>query len=161
VYVLPGEMPQGAALPDSSAVVEAFAPVRVEVHPLSRLEGVGAARRAVVHVQVLDVYGHDTKWPGLVRVEVVNGAGEGAAGVEGSGVAESGSGEAGEVAVHSVDLTSGESNARAFDSISRCYVVRVPAPGTDAVTVRVRWLLLDASGRMQAMEATGSLMPVK
>lgn len=150
VDVSPGEVPEGATLPDAAAVIEAFAPVRVEVHPLSRFEGAGAARRAVVHVQVLDGYGHDVKWPGLVRVEVVAGGG-----------GESG----GAGAVHSVDLTSGESNARAFDSISRCYVVRVPAPvgaqGSSGVTVRVRWLLLDTSGGAQMMEASGLIQSVK
>ncbi len=145
VDVTPGELPEGVALPDATAVVAGYEPARVSVHPLSRLEGSGAARRAVVHVQVLDMYGHDVKWPGAVRVEV-------------EPTEQSGRGEG---AVHFVDLTQGESNARAFDSISRCYVVRVPVSGSGGVTVKVRWLLLDSSGRAQVMEATGLLQANK
>ncbi|HZW06712.1 MAG TPA: hypothetical protein VFF65_06285, partial [Phycisphaerales bacterium] len=70
VEIAEGQVPQGVILPAATAVVADFAPARIEVHPLSRLEGVGDERRAVVQVQVLDAFGHDVKWPGAVSVEV-------------------------------------------------------------------------------------------
>lgn len=143
VDVSPGEVPEGVTLPGASTVVAEFEPAGVSVHPLSRVEGSGAARRAVVHVQVVDVYGHDVKWPGVVRVEVEPND------------------QPGGGAVHFVDLTRGELNARAFDSISRCYVVRVPAAGSGSVKVKVRWLLLNSGGQTQVMEGAGVIAAQK
>lgn len=138
----PGDIPEGVTLPGAAAVIAAFEPVGAEVYPLSRLEGSGAGRRAVVHIRLIDAYGHDGKWPGVVRLEI---------GTDGAGTKTT----------HFVDLTEGESNARAFDSISRCYAIRVPAPGDGVASVNVRWLLLNAEGRPQAMEASGVLSPSK
>ncbi|HYD01284.1 MAG TPA: hypothetical protein VEB22_08665, partial [Phycisphaerales bacterium] len=143
VEVSPGAVPEGVTLPDAAAVVAEFGPARVAVHPLSRLEGSGESRRAVVHVQVLDAYGHDVKWPGVVSVEVAPTESFAASRVQW------------------VDLTGGEENARVFDTISRCYTLRVPAPGTEPVYVRVRWLLADGEGRPGAFDAQSVLTPAK
>jgi hypothetical protein len=142
VDVSEGAVPEGVTLPGASAVVVGFGPARVVVHPLSRLEGAGEARRAVVHIEVIDAYDHDIKWPGAVSVEV---------GPTGSPASHT----------HWVDLTGGEANARVFDTVSRCYTVRVPAPGDGGVTVKVRWLLADGQGRAGELNAQTDLLPAK
>lgn len=143
VDVREGGVPQGVALPGPSAVVAGFSPAQISVHPLSRLEGVGDARRAVVHIQVVDTYGQDIKWPGAVGVETAP------------------SDSFTDARSHWVDLTAGESNARVFDSISRCYAVRVPAPGTGRVYVKVRWMMSEADGKAVELQAQGVLQEPK
>ncbi|MFT3686818.1 MAG: hypothetical protein QM783_18165 [Phycisphaerales bacterium] len=152
----PGDLPEGETLPSPAEVVGGFAPTHVEVYPLSRLEGAGDNRRAVLHLRLQDAFSHDVKWPGLVRVALAPQR-EGGAGTD---VTEAGGKDG---AVFHIDLTRPEANAAAFDTISRCYVVRVPAGGSGegAMAVRVRWLLVDASGQMQAMDASGILQPAK
>lgn len=172
VDALPGDVVEGEVLPTPSEVVNRFAPVRLEVYPLSRLEGAGPARRAVVHLRLQDAFSHDVKWPGVVRIEVVRvdgttPGGESATGAPSGVSGVGGTGGGGEVVgavpagpgVYHVDLTAGEVNARAFDTISRCYALRVPAPGEGPVTIKARWLLRDGEGRPQAMNAQAVLVP--
>lgn len=143
VEVLEGGVPPGVALPGPAAVVAGYSPAQVAVHPLSRLEGSGDGRRAVVHIQVIDTYGQDIKWPGAAGIETAT--------------SDSFDG----ARSNWVDLTSGEANARVFDSISRCYAVRVPAPGTGRLYVRVRWVTADAEGRAVELAAQGVLQETK
>lgn len=143
VDVAPGEIPNDLRLPDPDAVVRVYQPASITVYPLSRLEGAGDARRAVVHVQLLDAFGHDIKWPGVVQLTLTA--------VDGNG----------ELGTHWVNLTGGESNAKAYDSISRCYIVRVPAPGKGPVRVRARWVMDDENGRPVGLDGTSVLGGVK
>lgn len=120
-------------------MVIAYSPARIAVHPLSRFEGAGGERRAVIDVELVDAYGHGVKWPGVLRIEVSP--------VDSNAAPT----------VRWIDLTDGEANARVFDSISGCYAVRVPAPGSTGVRVKVRWLQGDGEGGVVAIEAEGVL----
>jgi len=131
-----GDIPADMSFPSAPAVVQGFEPARVRIHPLSRFEGAGDTRRVVVDVELLDAFGSGVKWPGLLRVESAPGDSfEGATS-------------------RWLDLTSPEANAGAFDGISRCYPVRLPAPGTGPVSVRVRWMQANAEGSIVTMEAS-------
>lgn len=135
-----GEVPEGIALPGAEGTVAAFAPAELRVHPLSRLDGTGTARRAILHLELVDAFGHDVKWPGVTRVEFTGSRGAGSL-----------------FPPAWVDLTSGEMNAASFDSISRCYVLKLPAPDGSEVPVNARWLLGLAEGRRVWLEARGVL----
>ncbi|MBY0395984.1 MAG: hypothetical protein K2X91_05855 [Thermoleophilia bacterium] len=160
----PGELPPGSALPSAQEVVAEYAPVRMEVYALSRLEGTGATRRAVVHLRLLDAYSHDVKWPGVARVEVRSPAGEPlAAPPQSVTPADRDAPTPLQAApgVYHIDLTGGDANARTFDTISRCYVLRILAPGEGPVLVKARWLVRGKSDQPEAMEAEGTLQPGK
>jgi hypothetical protein len=137
VEVSAGEVPENVRIPGAQALVDAYSPVRIAVHPLSRFEGSAGERRAVIDVELIDAYGHNLKWPGVLRIELSP--------VDSSAAA----------VVGWIDLTDGEANARVFDTISGCYAVRVPAPGSGGVRVRVRWLQGSGNGGVVAMNAEG------
>lgn len=139
VEVSEGEVPEDVRLPGERALVDAYSPVRIAVHPLSRFEGTGGERRAVIDVELIDAYGHGVKWPGVLRIEVSP--------VDSSAAA----------VVRWIDLTDGEVNARVFDTISGCYAVRVPAPGSGGMGVKLKWLQGNGDGGVVAISADGVL----
>lgn len=157
-----GEAPVKAL--DAAAMLEAVAPRRLSVHALTRLErgaGEAGAWALVAHIELLDAAGHACKWPGVLRVTLEAP----------SMVAEDeglrGKGEAGPDRKWVMDLTSVESNARAFDWVTRTYRARLgPLPawaerfaaGQLRVTdlrVRAELLTWDASGAERVLEGEG------
>jgi hypothetical protein len=102
----PGQMPEQVArsLAAEPADAGAFAPVRVRVHPLSRVERTPAgADRASLHVELLDASGLSLRWPMVLGVSMRDGAGRTSAAW--------------------ADLRTEGASARAFDPVTRTFVL--------------------------------------
>lgn len=88
---------------------DALKPEKLRVHPLTRLETDDHGQRVlVVHLELVDRYGHAGKWLARVRLEFA---------AEGNTSLAKATAEA--------DLSTAEANAKAFDWITRTYVVRI------------------------------------
>lgn len=140
VVPMPGDIPVGMAPTAATAVVEGFRPVKARVHPLSRIEqDLGGERRLVLQLELTDAAGHSVKWPGIARVEL-----------DGATVADQ--------RVWWSDLRDAGINSKAFDGITRTYILRI-APlttGTEPVRAAVTWTQADASGAPESL-ATPSI----
>lgn len=120
-----------------------FAPTDLIVHPLTRFEtGADGRRELVLHLEMLDAWGHGTKGLGTLLVELRERAG-------GRQL----------LRWNSDALLEPDSNARYYDRVTRTYRVRLVAERVtpierDLLSVRVRLAL--PSG--QELEASGDLV---
>lgn len=126
----------GAGETPVRSVAEAYGammPATLRIHPLSRLEqDSSGAWRIACHLELLDAAGHGVKWLGSVRVELLRPNGE-------TGTRQ---------AVYEQDLSAPAANARAFDWVTRTYVVLLAdlpawstdtAPGDTAAALRAEF----------------------
>lgn len=141
--------------PDTRRIIEALTPVRMRVHPLTRLEPDEAGRlRLMCHLELADRWGHSGKWLGLARVELYRPTREDDRASETQDL------------VWTVNLAEPEANAASYDWITRTYVL--PLGGlpewVDAVyrtggagswvTVRAYFTTVDAGGRPKILQAS-------
>lgn len=148
---------EGESLPSVSAAATMLAPVRLRIHPLSRLERDELGRaQLVLQMELLDAAGHSGKWLGRATVAIERLAGPSA-------------GEATTDAARRFNLTTPQNSNARFDWITRTYVLRIaPLPtwydtlvdGSERdATARVRctFTLLDAQGTARTLEDTAVL----
>lgn len=146
-YSLPREAPR--------SIVEAYAfmaPASVRIHPLTRLETDDQGRwRLACHLELLDRADHGIKWLGSVRIELLR--------------PESASSATREL-IYDHDLSSPEANARAYDWITRTYVILLAEPpqwaldadrGDAALSLRVIFSFLAPDGSTTSLESTFTL----
>ncbi|MEM8834259.1 MAG: hypothetical protein AAGD00_00430 [Planctomycetota bacterium] len=133
----------GATPVTRGAPAGVFMPAELVVHPLTRFEtGADGRRELVLHLEMLDAWGHGTKGLGALLVELRERAG-------GRQL----------LRWNSDALVEPDSNARYYDRVTRTYRVRLVAERVtpierDLLSVRVRLALV--SGR--ELEASGDLV---
>ena len=169
VVPTPGDLPpeMREAVGGASAagkVVEAFRPTKARVHPLSRVvkEPETGEESLLVQLELTDAWGHTCKWPGVARVQLSGAVAEEKEGspkpkvqmnsaepATESAPAAGESGATGGGQVWWVDLRDPEANARAFDTITQTYLLRVPLKSAAAgsIGVRVEWVEADGAGQ--------------
>jgi hypothetical protein len=135
--------PEQTSLPPGPArVVEQLAPVKVRVHPLSRVEREpGKATKVICHLELTDQFGVTCKWLGRARVELYRPVGED------GGVGSIGSEK--QDLIWEQDLNDAKVNNASYDWVSRTYVLSlgdVPAwvDKIDQGKGRDPWLTLKA-----------------
>lgn len=113
-----------------------FAPARVRLHPLTRLESAPRTENRAIeaHVELNDRWGHNTKGLGVFVFELYRDA------LEGNG-ANPGQEQ---INLWNLDLTDPEENAQAFDRVTRTYRatltgVAEAASRTAGLTLRVTY----------------------
>jgi hypothetical protein len=110
-------------LPAGAASLAVLAPVRIRLHPLTRLERDPAGRlRLVCYLELADRWGHSCKWLGHARIELYRpsdaGADAGGSGGGGGGVTAGGERQEN---VWNVDLADPEKNALTYDWVTHTY----------------------------------------
>jgi hypothetical protein len=132
-----------ANLPEAAAVVAGYAPTRLVVHRLSRLErGEGGVVRVLVHVELIDQAGHGCRWPGWMELTLETGL-------------------PGGDKVIAQDLRDAEVNGRVFDAVTRTYVLirELEAGQATPIRARVRFVFAGADGRRLQLEGQGPIQP--
>lgn len=158
---------------DAAFALAALEPVSLRVHPLTRLErGPDGQPRIAVHLALLDSAGQETKWLGRVIVMLrvglsnatqVSGQAEVAAVIDNP--SEQPSGTSDEALRYVRDLVDAEANARAFDWVSRCYIIHcgglpewaVAAAKAGRLNVDAAFATLNVDGTRSRLQATGKL----
>ncbi len=149
---------------DTVSLLQLVEPVRLRIHPLSRLERDDKNRlRLTCHLELADRAGHSGKWLGKVRVELYRPADPSGESVD--PVAMSG-GER-QSKYWEVDLTDPDQNALVYDDlVTRTYILPlVDLPdwvsrlqqGTSRepwLTLRAYFITSDAKGKERILEST-------
>jgi hypothetical protein len=152
---------EGETLPSPVQAAEMLMPVRLRVHPLSRLERDELGRaQLVVQMELLDDSGHSGKWLGRASASIERLAGPAP-------------GDAPTDTTRRFNLTSAQASGARFDWITRTYVLRLtPLPawydglvdGSDrdaAARVRCSFTFLDASGTARTLEDTATIRALR
>jgi len=120
----------------------AFAPARVRLHPLSRIARGQRANERIVeaHVELLDRWGHGTKGLGTFVFELHRDA------LESDGASRGQE----QINLWNLDLTNPDTNARAFDRVTRTYratLTGVAESATRAIGLTLRVTFRTHDGR--------------
>lgn len=154
-----------APVPSATATLAALAPVRIRIHPLTRLERDPKGQlRLVAYLEFADRWGHSCKWLGQARVELYRPS-DATIDTGGGGGGASGGGERQEN-IWNVDLADPEKNALAYDWVTHTYrlelvglpdwVERLERGDSREpwATVRAYFLAADPRGGEKRMEAS-------
>ncbi len=116
----------GTEMPAASTVLAALAPVRLRIHPLTRLERDETGRlRLVCYLELVDRFGHACKWLGQSRVELYrpSDAALGETSIAGAAIGGGAPLAGGEVqqGLWNADLAEPDGNAEKYDWVTRTY----------------------------------------
>lgn len=155
------EPPKHTTLPPGPArVMEQLAPVKVRIHPLTRISiQKDEAPKLNCHFELLDQYNHAVKWLGKVRVELYRPVSDGGAAPGGV------TGNEKQDLVWNQDLNDPKVNAEMFDWVTRTYLLPLGdlpswaaqvADGSSRepwLTLKVYFTFIDVNGEDRILSA--------